>query len=212
MWRPVGIRSPTWYTRYLVPGFLNVLRCSHQQCSTLTSSRKVLKEIPLGDLRPNETVQASQEAQLLSRLHHPHILRFFHSFLEHDTFCIITEYCQVPLAPWFRTSCFISSLSCLLLHYTNWGGEMVWWGSGCLTPSRKVLGLNLNFQSLPVRDAPQTLTCSLKMQCVRFVCRTQKIAVIAVCHLILLTIYCIWWCFGKPVSKPSLISVSEFHP
>ncbi|KAK0156035.1 Serine/threonine-protein kinase Nek11 [Merluccius polli] len=55
---------------------------------------KVLKEIPLGDLRPNETVQASQEAQLLSRLHHPHILRFFHSFLEHDTFCIITEYCQ----------------------------------------------------------------------------------------------------------------------
>ncbi|CAL8354533.1 unnamed protein product, partial [Arctogadus glacialis] len=55
---------------------------------------KVLKEIPLGGLRANETVQASLEARLLSRLHHPHILRFFHSFLEGDAFCIITEYCQ----------------------------------------------------------------------------------------------------------------------
>ncbi|CAL8236803.1 unnamed protein product [Arctogadus glacialis] len=56
--------------------------------------KKVLKEIPLGGLRANETVQASLEARLLSRLHHPHILRFFHSFLEGDAFCIITEYCQ----------------------------------------------------------------------------------------------------------------------
>ncbi|CAL8299394.1 unnamed protein product [Gadus morhua 'NCC'] len=60
---------------------------------------KVLKEIPLGGLRANETVQASLEARLLSRLHHPHILRFFHSFLEGDAFCIITEYCQPYLLP-----------------------------------------------------------------------------------------------------------------
>ncbi|KAJ3597432.1 hypothetical protein NHX12_000958 [Muraenolepis orangiensis] len=100
----------------ICPAVLSSLLCSHLPCSALLSSLfssalqcsplfspllsfftsllKVLKEIPLGDLRPNETVQASQEAQLLSRLHHPHILRFFHSFLEHDTFCIITEYCQ----------------------------------------------------------------------------------------------------------------------
>uniref|UniRef100_A0A3Q1BZH4 non-specific serine/threonine protein kinase n=1 Tax=Amphiprion ocellaris TaxID=80972 RepID=A0A3Q1BZH4_AMPOC len=55
---------------------------------------KVLKQIPLGDLRPDETVRATQEAQLLSQLHHPAILSFHHSFLERDAFCIITEYCQ----------------------------------------------------------------------------------------------------------------------
>ncbi|XP_037639507.1 serine/threonine-protein kinase Nek11 isoform X5 [Sebastes umbrosus] len=55
---------------------------------------KVLKQIPLGDLRPDETVRATQEAQLLSQLHHPAILTFYHSFLERDSFCIITEFCQ----------------------------------------------------------------------------------------------------------------------
>uniref|UniRef100_A0A3Q1G3M9 non-specific serine/threonine protein kinase n=1 Tax=Acanthochromis polyacanthus TaxID=80966 RepID=A0A3Q1G3M9_9TELE len=55
---------------------------------------KVLKQIPLGDLRPDETVRATQEAQLLSQLHHPAILSFYHSFLERDAFCIVTEYCQ----------------------------------------------------------------------------------------------------------------------
>ncbi|XP_040900701.1 serine/threonine-protein kinase Nek11 isoform X2 [Toxotes jaculatrix] len=55
---------------------------------------KVLKQIPLGDLRPDETVRATQEAQLLSQLHHPAILTFYHSFLERDAFCIVTEYCQ----------------------------------------------------------------------------------------------------------------------
>ncbi|XP_047455864.1 serine/threonine-protein kinase Nek11 [Mugil cephalus] len=55
---------------------------------------KVLKQIFLGDLQPNETVRATQEAQLLSQLHHPAILTFYHSFLERDAFCIITEYCQ----------------------------------------------------------------------------------------------------------------------
>ncbi|XP_065814111.1 uncharacterized protein [Labrus bergylta] len=55
---------------------------------------KVLKQIPLGDLRLDETVRATQEAHLLSQLHHPAILTFYHSFLEGDAFCIITEYCQ----------------------------------------------------------------------------------------------------------------------
>ncbi|KAI7807003.1 putative serine/threonine-protein kinase Nek11, partial [Triplophysa rosa] len=55
---------------------------------------KVLKEIPVGDLKPNETVQATQEAQLLSQLNHPAILKFYTSFLERDVFCIITEYCE----------------------------------------------------------------------------------------------------------------------
>ncbi|KAM9353581.1 serine/threonine-protein kinase Nek11 [Symphorus nematophorus] len=55
---------------------------------------KVLKQIPLGDLRPDETVRATQEAHLLSQLHHPSILTFYHSFLEGDAFCIVTEFCQ----------------------------------------------------------------------------------------------------------------------
>ncbi|XP_048009525.1 serine/threonine-protein kinase Nek11 isoform X1 [Megalobrama amblycephala] len=55
---------------------------------------KVLKEIPVGDLKPNETVHAIQEAQLLSQLNHPAILKFYTSFLERDAFCIITEYCE----------------------------------------------------------------------------------------------------------------------
>ncbi|KAK3515326.1 hypothetical protein QTP70_014607, partial [Hemibagrus guttatus] len=56
---------------------------------------KVLKEILVGDLKPDETVKATQEAQLLSQLHHPAILRFYTSFLERDTFCIVTEFCEV---------------------------------------------------------------------------------------------------------------------
>ncbi|XP_049726670.1 serine/threonine-protein kinase Nek11 isoform X1 [Elephas maximus indicus] len=55
---------------------------------------KVLKEISVGELNPNETVQANLEAQLLSRLHHPAIVKFHASFVEQDNFCIITEYCE----------------------------------------------------------------------------------------------------------------------
>ncbi|XP_060241370.1 serine/threonine-protein kinase Nek11 isoform X2 [Meriones unguiculatus] len=55
---------------------------------------KVLKEISVGELNPNETVQASVEAQLLSKLNHPAIVKFHASFMEQDTFCIITEYCE----------------------------------------------------------------------------------------------------------------------
>ncbi|XP_072507417.1 serine/threonine-protein kinase Nek11 isoform X2 [Notamacropus eugenii] len=55
---------------------------------------KVLKEISVGDLKPNETVQANLEAQLLSKLDHPAIVKFHASFMEQDNFCIITEYCE----------------------------------------------------------------------------------------------------------------------
>lgn len=60
--------------------------------------RKVLKEISIGELNPNESVQASMEAQLLSTLNHPAIVRFHESFMEQGTFCIITEYCEVRLS------------------------------------------------------------------------------------------------------------------
>ncbi|KFV54523.1 Serine/threonine-protein kinase Nek11, partial [Gavia stellata] len=55
---------------------------------------KVLKEISVGDLKPNETVEANLEAQLLSKLDHPAIVKFYASFVEQDSFCIITEYCE----------------------------------------------------------------------------------------------------------------------
>ncbi|KAM6160148.1 serine/threonine-protein kinase Nek11 [Erethizon dorsatum] len=55
---------------------------------------KVLKEISVGGLNPNETVQANLEAQLLSKLDHPAIVKFYASFVEQDSFCIITEYCE----------------------------------------------------------------------------------------------------------------------
>nr|XP_042701909.1 serine/threonine-protein kinase Nek11-like [Chrysemys picta bellii] len=56
--------------------------------------RKVLKEISVGDLKPNETVEANLEAQLLSKLDHPAIVKFYASFVERESFCIITEYCE----------------------------------------------------------------------------------------------------------------------
>ncbi|NXH95784.1 NEK11 kinase, partial [Pachycephala philippinensis] len=55
---------------------------------------KVLKEISVGNLKPNETVEANLEAQLLSKLDHPAIVKFYASFVERDIFCIITEYCE----------------------------------------------------------------------------------------------------------------------
>ncbi|XP_067417882.1 serine/threonine-protein kinase Nek11 isoform X2 [Emydura macquarii macquarii] len=55
---------------------------------------KVLKEISVGDLKPNETVEANLEAQLLSKLDHPAIVKFYSSFVERESFCIITEYCE----------------------------------------------------------------------------------------------------------------------
>lgn len=67
----------------------------------LFSSRKVLKAISVGDLKPNETVEANLEAQLLSKLDHPAIVRFYASFVERDGFCIITEYCEVRLVAYF---------------------------------------------------------------------------------------------------------------
>ncbi|NWR66973.1 NEK11 kinase, partial [Bucorvus abyssinicus] len=55
---------------------------------------KVLKEISVGDLKPNETVEANLEAQLLSKLDHRAIVKFYASFVERESFCIITEYCE----------------------------------------------------------------------------------------------------------------------
>lgn len=58
------------------------------------NERKVLKEISVGDIKPDETVDAVKEARLLAKLDNPFIVKFHDSFLEDEKFCIITEYCE----------------------------------------------------------------------------------------------------------------------
>ncbi|XP_070574675.1 serine/threonine-protein kinase Nek11-like isoform X3 [Ptychodera flava] len=55
---------------------------------------KVLKEIAVGELAPDETVDAVHEAKLLSRLKNPGIVKFHDSFLDGEFFCLITEFCE----------------------------------------------------------------------------------------------------------------------
>jgi len=59
------------------------------------SIRKVAKKVFVGNLQPNETVGASNEANLLKHLDHPAIVKFYDSFIEADFFYIVTEYCEV---------------------------------------------------------------------------------------------------------------------
>ena len=56
--------------------------------------KKVMKEIHVGDLQPDETVDAMHEANLLRHLDHPGIVKFHDSFIENENFCIVTEYCE----------------------------------------------------------------------------------------------------------------------
>lgn len=58
------------------------------------SDLKVLKEISVGDLAPDETVDAVSEAKVLSKLNHPGIVKFHDSFIDGESFCIVTEYCE----------------------------------------------------------------------------------------------------------------------
>lgn len=59
-----------------------------------TGEWKVLKEIFVGELQPDETVDAMREARLLSNLNHPNIVKFLDSFIDGEFFCIVTEYCE----------------------------------------------------------------------------------------------------------------------
>lgn len=56
---------------------------------------KVLKEISVGEMQPDETIESVHEANLLAKLNHPHIVGFHDSFLDGEYFCIVTEYCEV---------------------------------------------------------------------------------------------------------------------
>lgn len=68
------------------PNFINFL---------VKKIRKVLKEISIGDMEPDESIESVQEANLLSKLDNPYILKYHDSFLDGEYFCIVTEYCEV---------------------------------------------------------------------------------------------------------------------
>lgn len=123
---------------------------SHLSVHLFCCCRKVLKQIAVAELQPDETVDAVREARLLAKvcgcghvslvgvamclmwvwpsvscghdqvshvgvvmcllwvwlfmgpllcwqLDHPYIVKFHDSFMEGDSFCIITEYCEVSI-------------------------------------------------------------------------------------------------------------------
>ena len=43
---------------------------------------------------PEESIESVQEANLLSKLDNPYILKYHDSFLDGEYFCIVTEYCE----------------------------------------------------------------------------------------------------------------------
>lgn len=64
------------------------------RCKDPKEEWKVMKKISVGDLQPDETVDAMHEANLLAKLDHPGIVKFHDSFLDGEFFCIVTEYCE----------------------------------------------------------------------------------------------------------------------
>ena len=62
-----------------------------------TNFRKVLKEIHVGEMPPDETIDAMREAKLQAKLDHVGVVKCFNNFLDKDFFCIISEYCDVRM-------------------------------------------------------------------------------------------------------------------
>ena len=48
-------------------------------------------------MEADESIESVHEANLLSKLDNPYILKYYDSFLDGDYFCIVTEYCEVSL-------------------------------------------------------------------------------------------------------------------
>lgn len=54
----------------------------------------VAKKVILGQLTEKEQEGALLEAELLKKLHHPNIVSYKHSFIEHGILIIIMEFCE----------------------------------------------------------------------------------------------------------------------
>ncbi|XP_004588447.3 serine/threonine-protein kinase Nek11 isoform X2 [Ochotona princeps] len=93
--RPTALMARRYLLRHkLGSGSFGTVYLVSDKEATQGEELKVLKEISVGELNPNETVQANLEAQLLSKLDHPAIVKFYASFVEQGNFCIVTEYCE----------------------------------------------------------------------------------------------------------------------
>ena len=46
-------------------------------------------------MQPDESIESVHEANLLSKLNSPYILKYMDSFLDGEYFCIVTEFCEV---------------------------------------------------------------------------------------------------------------------
>jgi NIMA (never in mitosis gene a)-related kinase 11 len=46
-------------------------------------------------MQADESIESVNEANLLSKLDNPYIIKYHDSFLDGEYFCIITEYCEV---------------------------------------------------------------------------------------------------------------------
>lgn len=55
-------------------------------------------------MEADESIESVHEANLLSKLDNPYILKYYDSFLDGDYFCIVTEYCEVNLNSSFSRS------------------------------------------------------------------------------------------------------------
>lgn len=83
-----------------------------KSCTIVRNRKKALKRIPVGDISPDETMDADREAKLLSKLDHPFIMKLHDSFFDVDEFCIVTEYCEVRFQFSVCTCIFFKLLLC----------------------------------------------------------------------------------------------------
>ena len=59
-----------------------------------TGTLVVVKKIPLTALTKKERADTESECKLLAQLGHPNIVDYIDSFLDDDTLCIVTQYCE----------------------------------------------------------------------------------------------------------------------
>ena len=71
--------------------------CGGSERTVTGPHRKVVKQVYVGMLEPDETIDALSEAKLLSHLNHPNILMFHEAFTFDQFVCIVTEYCEVSV-------------------------------------------------------------------------------------------------------------------
>ena len=54
----------------------------------------VLKKISLDNVKLKHQKEALREVQILRKIKHPHIIRYYHSFIENEYLCILMEYAE----------------------------------------------------------------------------------------------------------------------